>query len=56
MYHFRLVAQNSAGTTDGADQTFTTAAASAPAMVTGAASGISAKAATLNGTVDPNGG
>ena len=55
IYHFRLVAQNSAGTTDGADQTFTTAAATAPVVVTGAASVITAKTATLNGTVNPNG-
>ena len=54
-YHFRLVAQNSAGTTDGADQTFTTTAASAPQVTTGTATGVSAKAATLNGTVNPNG-
>jgi trimeric autotransporter adhesin len=54
-YHFRLVAQNSGGTTDGQDQTFTTAAANAPKVTTGAASGTSAKAATVNGTINPNG-
>ena len=54
-YHFRLVAQNSAGTTDGQDQTFTTSAAAAPQVTTGAAGGIGAKTATLNGTVNPNG-
>ena len=54
-YHYRLVAQNSAGTTDGLDQTFTTSAANAPLVTTGAASGIGAKTATLNGTVNPNG-
>ena len=54
-YHFRLVAQNSAGTTDGQDQTFTTSAANAPQVTTAAASKIGAKTATLNGTVNPNG-
>jgi uncharacterized protein YegP (UPF0339 family) len=55
LYHFRLVAQNSAGTTDGLDQTFMTSAANAPLVTTGAAGGIGAKTATLNGTVNPNG-
>ena len=54
-YHYRLVAQNSAGTTDGLDQTFTTSAANAPLVTTGTAGGIGAKTATLNGTVNPNG-
>ena len=54
-YHYRLVAQNSAGTTDGQDQTFTTSAANAPKVTTGVASGIGAKTATVNGTVNPNG-
>ena len=54
-YHYRLVAQNSAGTTDGQDQTFTTSAANAPKVTTGAAGGIGAKTATVNGTVNPNG-
>src|SRR5277367_3443903 len=31
-YHFRLVASNSAGTTDGADQSFTTPASPAPTV------------------------
>jgi hypothetical protein len=54
-YHFRLVAANSAGTTDGADATFTTAAAPVPTAVTGAATGITTKDARLTGTVTPNG-
>ena len=53
-YHFRLVADNSAGTTDGLDQTFTTSAANAPLVTMGAASG-SWETASLNGTVNPNG-
>ena len=56
IYHYRLVAQNSAGTTDGQDQTFTTSAANAPLVTTGTASKVGAKTATLNGTVNPNGG
>ncbi len=54
-YHFRLVAQNSGGTTNGQDQMFTTSAANAPKVTTAAASGIGAKTATVNGTVNPNG-
>jgi hypothetical protein len=55
LYHFRLVASNGAGTTDGADQTFTTATAPTPTVVTGAASSITTNRASLAGTVDPNG-
>ena len=54
-YHFRLVGINSAGTTPGADQTFTTAVA-APAVTSLSASNITATNATLNGTVNPEGG
>ena len=54
-YHFRLVATSSSGTTDGTDQTFTTTAAPAPVVVTGAASSISGKGAILAGSVTPNG-
>ena len=52
-YHYRVVATNGAGTSRGADGIFTTL--SAPAVVTGAATGVSPTAATLNGSVDPNG-
>ena len=52
-YHFRLVATSDAGTTRGGDATFTTSAA--PTVVTGSVSGIGPKAATLHGTVTPNG-
>ena len=52
-YHYRVVATNGAGTSRGADGIFTTL--SAPAVVTGAASGVTPTTATLNGTVDPNG-
>ncbi len=53
-YHYRLVATSTAGgTADGADGIFTTSAS--PDAVTGAATGIGATSATLNGTVNPNG-
>lgn len=52
-YHRRVVATNSAGTTKGVDRTFVTTAA--PQVVTGAASGVSAKEATLKATVNPMG-
>ncbi len=53
-YHFQLVASNSVGTNSGADLTFTTGA-TAPAVSTLAASGVTATNAMLNGTVNPNG-
>jgi hypothetical protein len=55
-YHYRLVGINGAGTALGADLTFATPVVSAPAVTTLAASGITATSATLNGTVNPNGG
>jgi hypothetical protein len=56
-YHFRLVATSSAGTTDGADLTFTAAAApaAAPAAVTRPATSVGLTGATLNASVTPNG-
>jgi hypothetical protein len=58
LYHFRAVATNAVGTSNGADMTFTTTACppQAPTVTTQAASGIGQTAATLNGTVNPNGG
>ncbi len=53
-YHFRVVATNVGGTTNGSDATFATTACP-PAVTTGVASGISLTGATLNGTVNPNG-
>jgi plastocyanin len=56
IYHFQLVAKNSAGTTFGEDATFTTASPpGAPAAVTGLATALSETQATLNGTVNPDG-
>jgi hypothetical protein len=52
-YHFRLVATNATGTTNGADQTFTTSGK--PISQTGAPTGVTGTSATLTGTVNPNG-
>jgi phosphodiesterase/alkaline phosphatase D-like protein len=54
-YHFRIVATNSGGTSEGADQTFKTLP-NPPTVVTKAASSLTQTGATLNATVDPNGG
>lgn len=52
-YHFRLVATSDAGTANGADTTFVTAAP--PAVTTSGASSVGSSTATLNGKVDPRG-
>ena len=52
-YHYRLVAKNASGTSNGADGVFTTA--SPPVVVTSAATGVGPTSATLGGTVNPNG-
>jgi phosphodiesterase/alkaline phosphatase D-like protein len=54
-YHYRVVAQNGSGTTNGADMTFFTGTAP-PTVTTGAASSIGSTGATLNGTVNANNG
>jgi hypothetical protein len=55
-YHYRLVATNSAGMTNGSDVAFTTALPiTPPTVTTNAASSIQSGSATLNGTVNPNG-
>ncbi len=54
-YHYRIVATNTGGTSHGSDQTFTTTL-NAPAVVTGSASSIAQTTATLNATVNPEGG
>jgi phosphodiesterase/alkaline phosphatase D-like protein len=54
-YHFRISATNSGGKSEGSDRTFNTLP-SAPTVVTGAASAITKTGATLNATVNPNGG
>ncbi len=53
VYHYRVVATSTAGTTYGADATFTTGA-NPPTVVTNPASGIGNFTATLNGTVNAN--
>lgn len=52
-YHYQLVTVSSAGTTSGADQTFTTT--TPPTVTTTPASNATRTAATLNGTVNPQG-
>ena len=53
VYHYRIVASNSAGTNAGADRTFSTSVP--PAVATGAAQSIADSTATLTGSVDPKG-
>jgi len=52
-YHYRVVAVSSVGTTDGADQTFTTT--TPPAVTTGSASRITHSSAGITGVVNPEG-
>jgi hypothetical protein len=52
-YHYRLVAKSAAGTTNGGDGLFTTAAP--PVVVTSPATAVGPTTATLGGTVNPNG-
>ena len=54
-YHVRISATSGSGTSKGADETFKTTA-NAPAVVTGSASTAGPTLATLNATVNPNGG
>jgi hypothetical protein len=53
VFHYRLVATNASGTTNGADQQLQTTGE--PQAVTGAASSIGSTSATLAGTVNPQG-
>jgi phosphodiesterase/alkaline phosphatase D-like protein len=54
-YHFRIVATGEGGTSDGADASFRTLP-DAPTVLTGAAASVSQSSATLDATVNPNGG
>jgi hypothetical protein len=54
-YHYRLVASNSSGTSDGLEHVFTTLGAQGPAASTEAATAVTKTAATLNAVLDPNG-
>jgi phosphodiesterase/alkaline phosphatase D-like protein len=56
IYHFRAVGQNAAGTTYGADMTFTTNAANAPTVTTATVTNITAVSATSSGNVTDEGG
>jgi hypothetical protein len=53
VYHYRIVATSDAGTSRGADRTFTTPGA--PSAATGSVSAITTRSAKLAGTVTPNG-
>jgi phosphodiesterase/alkaline phosphatase D-like protein len=54
-YYYQVQATNSAGPTNGAILSFTTAAAMKPSATTGAASSVTATTATIAGSVNPNG-
>ena len=51
VYHYRIVASNSAGATAGVDRTFSTSVP--PGVQTGSAQNVSITTATLTGAVDP---
>jgi phosphodiesterase/alkaline phosphatase D-like protein len=53
VYHYRLLASNASGGVSGPDETFTTAAATPPLVVTGGASGIRQNSATITASVNP---
>jgi alpha-tubulin suppressor-like RCC1 family protein len=55
-YHFRVAATNVGGTSYGTDGTFTTLLPNPPSVVTQRASRVNTTSATLNASVDPNGG
>lgn len=54
-YHYRLVASNGAGTTTGADRTFTTTGHPPPDVITGPASSLTSSSAVVSGTINPHG-
>ena len=56
-YHFRVIAKNTAGTSEGAEAEFKTASSTPvkPTVKTEPASSVTANSATLNGLVNPNG-
>ncbi len=54
IYHYRVVASNKLGATGGDDRTFTTKGHPPPGAVTGPATGVSLRGATMTGVVDPN--
>src|SRR5205807_3496986 len=56
-YHFRIVAKNAGGTSEGADAEFKTRSSAPvkPTVKTEPASSVAANSATLKGLVNPNG-
>jgi phosphodiesterase/alkaline phosphatase D-like protein len=54
-YHYAVVATNAGGSTLGPDETFTTPAAALPIVVSGVSGEVSQNAASISGTVDPQG-
>ena len=55
-YHFRVLAKNAGGTTEGADETFTTTSTPVkPTVKTEPASSVASTSATVNAVVNPNG-
>lgn len=55
VYHYRITATNGSGSTVGADRTFTTTGPPLAGVVTGPAVNVSQTAATVTGTVNPEG-
>jgi len=56
VYHFRIVAHNTRGTSYGCDRTFTTLRATgAPVVITKPATNVASSSATLHGSLDPHG-
>lgn len=53
-YHYRLVATNGAGTTLGADRTFTTTGNPPPGVTTGPATQVGKNSATVTAVISPN--
>jgi hypothetical protein len=54
-YHYRIVAHNEAGTTDGEDSTFTTSPRQPPIVESESSAQVAQTTATINGTVNPDG-
>jgi phosphodiesterase/alkaline phosphatase D-like protein len=54
-YHYRLIASSGAGTSTGADRTFTTTGYPPPDVATGPAGAISTNSAVVTGAINPRG-
>lgn len=55
VYHYAVVVTNATGSIVGTDETFQTSSTTPPVVATGAASGVSENAATISGSVGPQG-